>query len=116
MTQTTQILKKLNQMYGLLEQANYDVGIFDEENARAEWTNRQAYARTFMSLSGSMELRKQQAILDTSDEDLEAELAGVRLRAAKDRVRMLGLQMEILRSMNAAAQREFMTEPIGQYT
>lgn len=116
MTSTNDILKRMNEHWIFLDQAGYDTEQLDEEEviARIEW--KKAYARTFLSESGSMELRKQQATLDCIDLELDMEIAGVKLRAGRDKVRKLGLQLEILRSMNAAAQRQFMTEPIGQYT
>jgi hypothetical protein len=116
MESTAAILKKMNEMWILLEQANNDIGVYDEDfvRKRIEW--KKMYARTFMSESGSMDLRRQQATLDCIDAELDMDLAEMRVRTCKERIRMLGQQLEILRSMNAAAQRQFMTEPIGQYT
>jgi hypothetical protein len=115
-TSTTDIIKKMNDLWTLLEQAGYDCEQLDEDFVIKKIEFEKAYARTFLSESGSMELRKQQSVLDTIDAKFDMELAEVKLRAGKERIRRLGQQLEILRSMNAAAQRQFMTEPIGQYT
>jgi hypothetical protein len=116
MAPTNDLIKKMNEIWVMLDQAENDIGIYDEDAVRKKIAFEQAYARTFMSLDGSMELRKQQAILDTVDSRLDFELAEVKLRACKERIRKLGSQLDIVRSMNAAQQRQFMTEPIGQYT
>ena len=116
MSSTTDLLNKLNEMWVLYDQAEYDVAILDEDAVRARADYLRIYARTFLSIDGSMEMRKQQAILDTIDEHLTAEIAEMKLRAGKERIRKLGAQLDILRSMNAAQQRQFMTEPIGQHT
>lgn len=116
MTATNDLMKKLNEMWVLYDQAEYDVAILDEDAVRARAEYLRVYARTFLSQDGSVEMRKQQSILDTIDAHLTAELAEMKLRAGKERIRKLGAQLDILRSMNAAQQRQFMTEPIGQHT
>jgi arginase family enzyme len=116
MTSTTDIIKKMQELWTHLEQAGYDCEQLDEDFVIKKIEFEKQYARTFLSESGPMEIRRQQSILDTSDAKFDMELAEVRLRACKERIRRLGQQLEITRSMNAAAQRQFMTEPIGQYT
>jgi hypothetical protein len=116
MTSTTRIINKLNEAYVRLEQANHDVAVLDEEYMCLENDYERAYDRAFLTESGPVEVRKTQARYDNADLKLNMRLAEARVRAGRDHVRMLGMQIEILRSMNAAAQREFMAEPIGQYT
>jgi len=116
MTSTNDLIKKMNELWRFLDEAVYDVEQLDEDFVMKKIEYEKRYARTFLSLDGSMELRKQQAILDTADSRLDMEIAEVRLRACKERIRKLGAQLDIVRSMNAAQQRQFMTEPIGQHT
>lgn len=113
---TTSILKKMNEIWVLLDQAENDIAVYDEDAIHKKIEYEKKYARIFLSMDGSMEIRKQQALLDTWEERLDMELAEMKTRTTKERIRKLGQQLEILRSMNAAAQRQFMTEPIGQYT
>jgi len=116
MTPTNDLIKKMNEIWRMLDEAVYDNEQLDETYILAKIDYEKVYARTFLSLDGSMELRKQQAILDTSDVRMDMEIAEVRLRACKERIRKLNSQLDIVRSMNAAQQRQFMTEPIGQFT
>lgn len=88
----------------------------DEDMVYAQQEERQSYARCFMELDGSIELRKQQAILDTSQEKLDSELAEQKVRAARARIKYLELSFEAARSINAARRAEFVAEPLGQYT
>ncbi len=93
-----------------------DLATLDEDAVRAEWKERQAYARAFMSLNGSMELRKQQAVLDTSGATIERELADMRVRAAKARIKYLEVAFDAIRSISAARRAEFASEATGQHT
>lgn len=93
-----------------------DLAMFDEVAVRAEHEERQAYARAFMTTNGSMEIRRQQSIIDTSDLSLERELADVRVRALKARIKYLEVAFDAIRSISAARRAEFASEPTGQYT
>lgn len=88
----------------------------DEIAVRAEWKERQAYASAFMSISGSMDIRRQQSILNTSGHTLERELADMRVRAAKARIKYLEVAFDSVRSISAARRAEFVSESVGQYT
>jgi hypothetical protein len=93
-----------------------DLATLDEDAVRAEHQERLAYARVFMSLSGSMEIRKQQAIIDTNIVALERELADMKVRAAKARIKYLEVAFDAIRSISAARRAEFMSEATGQHT
>ena len=66
-----EIVTQLTELTIELKQTVSDLAGLDELAVRAEWKERQAYASAFMSISGSMDIRKQQAILDTSGHTLE---------------------------------------------
>lgn len=110
------VIREMTEMSRLLDAAVYDLAQLDEQAVIDRIEYKKAFARTFLSLSGSMEIRRQQAILDCSDFELTAELSEMRVRNAKEVVRKLGQQLELIRSKNAAIQKQFMTEPMGQYT
>lgn len=73
-------------------------------NAREDYTR--AYARIFLECSGSMDLRKQEALLATSDERLAAELAETHVKGLKRQVDSVRLRIEIGRSLGAALRAE----------
>ena len=111
-----EIVTQLTDLTTELKTTVSELAELDELAVRAEWKERQAYARAFMSLSGSMEIRKQQAVLDTSGGTLERELADMRVRAAKARIKYLEVAFDAIRSISAARRAEFASEPTGQYT
>ena len=111
-----EIVTQLTELTIELKQTVSDLAGLDELAVRAEWKERQAYASAFMSISGSMDIRKQQAILDTSGHTLERELADMRVRAAKSRIKYLEVAFDSIRSISAARRAEFVSEAVGQYT
>lgn len=93
-----------------------DIGDIDYELEQAKHEEKMAFARTFMSLNGSMELRKQQSILDAERESLDVVIATAKMRAAKSRMDYLRMAFDAARSINAAKRSEFLSEPTGQWT
>jgi hypothetical protein len=89
---------------------------FERDSVVTSIEYEKAYARTFLSLDGSVELRKQQALLDTWQERMEKEIAETQVKVCKERIRKLHAQLEVHRSINAAQRTQFITEPIGQFT
>ena len=111
-----EIVAQLTELTIELKSTVAELADLDELAVRAEWKERQAYARAFMSMNGSMEIRKQQAIIDTSIVALERELADMQVRAAKARIKYLEVAFDAIRSISAARRAEFMSEATGQYT
>lgn len=109
-------LAKLADISRELDEVVVEYDTYEREAVQAEIEYEKAYARTFLSLSGSVELRKQQALLDTWQERLDKELAEAQVRICKQRISKLHAQLEVHRSINAAQRTQFMTEPLGQYT
>jgi len=110
------VIKEMADMSRLLDAAVYDLAQYDEQAVIDRIEYKKAYARSFLTEHGSMEIRRQQAILDNADAELAAEMSEMHVRNQKEVVRKLGMQLELIRSKNAALQRQFMTEPLGQYT
>jgi hypothetical protein len=112
----SQSLERLAELSRLLDKATEEYSQIDEESVRAKQTYEVSYARAFLDNTGSMELRKQIANYETRDENLEYELSAAKVRAVKERIRTLGTQIEVGRSLASAHKTQFAAESIGQYT
>ena len=111
-----QALERLAELSRLLDKATEEIALVDEEAVKAKQTYEIAYARAFLNAIGSMDLRKQIATIETETENLTAELTAARLRAIKERIRTLGTQIEVGRSLASAHKNQYLAEPTGQYT
>lgn len=109
-------LAKLADLSRELDEVVVEYDTFERESAQSDSEYEMAYARTFLALDGSMEIRKQQALLDTWQERLDKEMAEAQVRVCKQRINKLHAQLEVHRSINAAQRTQFITEPLGQFT
>lgn len=109
-------LADLAEISRMLDKAVETYAEFDEEAIIAKSDYEVAYARTFLASEGPMEIRKQQTILDTWQERLDAERSEASVRAVRERIRKLHAQLEVQRSINAAQRAQFQAEPTGQWT
>lgn len=90
-----------------LDHKTAEIAALDEEAVRARVAFEKEYARAFINADGAMDVRKQLAVLATEVHKLEAELADVKLRAAKEAIRTLRDRLDIGRSLNAAVRSEW---------
>jgi hypothetical protein len=111
-----QALERLAELSRLLDKATDDIAALDEEAVHAKQTYEVAYARSFLDAIGSMDLRRQIATYETREENLTMELAQAKVRAVKERIRTIGTQIEVGRSLASAHKNQYLAEPIGQYT
>jgi predicted HAD superfamily Cof-like phosphohydrolase len=111
-----QSLERLAELSRMLDAATQEIAVLDEEAVRAKAAYEVAYAREFLEAVGSMDLRRQIATFETQDENLMAELAQAKVRACKERIRTLGVQIEVGRSLASAHKTQFSAEAVGQYT
>lgn len=109
-------LERLAELSRMLDKATDEIAVLDEEAVRAKQTYEVAYARAFLDAVGSMDLRKQIAIYETQVESLTMELAQAKVRALKERIRTIGTQIEVGRSLASAHKTQWAAEPVGQYT
>lgn len=79
----------------------------DEDEIRTKAAFDKAYRAVFLTSEGAMDLRKVVADEAAADEKLLYELAGVRLRAAKEQLRVLRDRLEIGRSLGAVMRLEW---------
>lgn len=96
----TAIGREIDSMPDLIES-------LDEAEVMAKHEFDKAYRTTFLTSEGAMDLRKALADEAASDERLLYEIAGVRLRAAKEQLRVLRDRLEIGRSLGAVMRLEW---------
>ena len=109
-------LSKLAEISRELDEVVVEYDTYERDAVMADIEYEKAYARNFLSLEGSVEVRKQQALLDTWQERLDKETTEAMVRICKQRISKLHAQLEVHRSINAAQRTQFMAEPLGQYT
>ena len=107
-------LERLAELSRMLDAATSEAAVLDEEAVRAKASYEVAFARAFIENAGSMDLRKQISAFETREQSLEMELAAMRLRACKERIRTLHTQIEVGRSLASAHKAQFVAEPVGQ--
>lgn len=96
----TAIGKEIDSMPDLIE-------ALDEDEVQKKAAYDRAYRAVFLTSEGAMDLRKAVADEAAADQRLEYELAGVRLRAAKEQLRVLRDRLEIGRSLGAVMRLEW---------
>ena len=111
-----EIVLRLSELSRLLDKATEDIAVLDEEAVKAKVIAEVAEARAYLEADGSIEARKSQATVKVADLILDAELAAAKHRACRERIRTLGVQIEVGRSLSAATRSQFAAEPMGQHT
>lgn len=112
----TEVVKRLSELSRMLDAATEEIAQLDDFAVRAKSAHEVAFARSFLSAEGSMDQRKQVAILACADEKLAMEIAEAQVRAVKERINTLRSQISIGQSLSAAIRQQFSSEGIGQYT
>jgi hypothetical protein len=110
------IIERLQECSRLLEVAQHDLAELDEAAVRAKQAYEVAWARAYLRAEGSIEARKAEAVIVTAGEALEAELCAAKVRACRERIRTLGAQLDVGRTLSAAIRSQFQAEAVGQYT
>ncbi len=113
---TTDIVLELSRIGRELDQLSHQIDSLDESCVLAWSEHRKAYATAYINGTGSIEDRKQHAVLEVEEQRVTAEAADQVLRAARERIRVLRDRLEIGRSISAARRAEFAAEPVGQAT
>lgn len=110
------IVKRLSELSRLLDAATEEIALADEEAVKAKQAFEVAYARSFISSEGSVDMRKHLATVATQVQRLEYELAFQKHRAVKERINTIRSQLSIGQTLSAAIRSQFAAEPAGQYT
>ena len=116
MRSQAEVLERLSECSRLLDKAQQDLADLDEAAVRAKQAFEVSWARAYLKAEGSIEARKAEAVLVTAGECLEAELCAAKVRACRERIRTLGAQLDVGRTLSAAIRSQFQAEPVGQWT
>ena len=111
-----EVLDRLSECSRLLDKAQQELADLDEAAVRAKQAFEVSWARAYLKAEGSIEARKAEAVLVTAGECLEAELCAAKVRACRERIRTLGAQLDVGRTLSAAIRSQFQAEPVGQWT
>ena len=116
MRSQAEVLERLSECSRLLDKAQQELADLDEAAVRAKQAFEVSWARAYLKAEGSIEARKAEAVLVTAGECLEAELCAAKVRACRERIRTLGAQLDVGRTLSAAIRSQFQAEPVGQWT
>jgi len=101
------IVATLSQIGKELDGKADEVSDLDEKHVRLRAAFKVQFARAFMGATGSNDVRRYTAELDTADALLEAELADQVLRAAREGLKVLRDRLEIGRSLGSIMKMEW---------
>lgn len=111
---THQVIKQLANLSRMLDAATTEIAGLDEAAVRAKARYQVGYARSFLSEQGSVDTRKQTAVLACQSQWLDAEIAEQLVRACRERIRTIRDQIEVGRSLNSAVRAEWNAGSVGQ--
>jgi hypothetical protein len=112
----SEVVKRLSELSRMLDAATDEIAALDDKAIRAKGSYEVAYAKSFLESNGSMDVRRQEAILVCADLRLTMEIAEAQVRAIKERINTLRSQISIGQSLSAAIRQQFSAEGVGQYT
>lgn len=98
----------------MLDDATDEYARLDEEWVKAKAAHQVGYARAFLSAQGSVDARKQLAVLEVEDVCFAMEMAEQKVRAVRERIRTIRDQIEVGRSLNSAVKAEWSAGAVGQ--
>lgn len=101
-----EVNEKLVWLSQQLDQAMLDIETHGTNAVEAKHHYLTAHATAFMELDGSMELRKQAAILATADQRYALDMAEMGLQTARERLRTLRDQVGLTQSLGASFRAE----------
>jgi hypothetical protein len=81
-----------------------DTAEVDAVNLREDFT--MAYAKSFLTADGSMDIRRHKATEDTHEPRLKAELAEQHVKAIRRQIDSVKIRIDVGRSMGAAIRSE----------
>lgn len=108
------VVHQLVELADLLDKATGEIAVLDEAAVKAQAAYEVTFARSFLGSDGAMDIRKQRAVLESSNTKFAAEVAAQKVRACRERIRTIRDQIEIARSLNSAIKAEFSASAIGQ--
>jgi phage shock protein A len=109
------VVRRLAELSRMLDNATEEIARLDEAAVRAKGRHMVRFAREFLGQeTGSVDARKQTAVLACKDAWLDAEIAEQQVRACRERIRTIRDQIEVGRSLNSAIKAEWSASAVGQ--
>lgn len=108
------VILRLAELSRMLDSATDEIARLDEAAVRAKSRYQVAFAKSFLSGTGSVDARKQTAVLDCEQQWLDAEIGEQQVRACRERIRTIRDQIEVGRSLNSAVKAEWSAGGVGQ--
>jgi hypothetical protein len=103
-----EVVVRLAQLSRLLDNAQGELELADENAVRARQRYEVTYARAFLEAEASnAETKKQKAVLEAADAKLDAEIADQQVRALRSRIQVLRDQVHVGQSIGAAKRSEW---------
>lgn len=109
----TDVALHLAQLSRQLDATVRDLAALDEAAVRARARYTSEYARAFLTAEGSMDIRKQQAVLEVAEQALDADIADAKVRACKESIRTISTRIDVGRSYGAAVRAEIGLAQVG---
>ena len=111
-----EVVKRLAELSRMLDMATDEVAILDEAAVRAKQAHEVAASRAYLTADGPVDARKAQAVVTCADLSLAMELAQAKHRACRERIRTLGTQIDVGRTLSAATRQQIAGEAVAQWT
>lgn len=101
-----QVVMNLLELSRQLQKLSDELDPLERDAVESKETYTVEYARHFLKSEGSVEVRKQQTLLDTSDVRLQAEIAEVMVKAQARKIKTLSTRIDVGRSAAALVRAE----------
>lgn len=101
-----QVILNLLELSRQLQKLSDEMLKLESDAVHAKETYTRVYAQAFLRNDGAVEVRKQQSLLDTGDERLQADLAETLVRAHKRKIDTLRVRIDVGRSAAALVRAE----------
>lgn len=111
---TNSVILRLSELSRMLDAATDEYAHLDEQWVHAKAAHQVGFARAFLSAQGSVDHRKQAAVLEMADVYFAMEIAEQKVRAVRERIRTIRDQIEVGRSLNSAVKSEWSAGAVGQ--
>ena len=111
-----QVVTRLSELSRLLDSKTREIAELDEASVRAKIAFKRAYAIAWAGTTGSVDNRKQETVLASADLELAAEIAEMHVRTSRESIRTLRDQLDVGRSIGAAARAAEIATSYGQHT
>lgn len=109
------VVRRLAELSRMLDNATEEIARLDEAAVRSKGRHMVLFAREFLKQeTGSVDAKKQTAVLACETAWLDAEIAEQQVRACRERIRTIRDQIEVGRSLNSAIKSEWAASAVGQ--